>query len=76
MRTIALTLSAATIALVVATPALASGNKPASESPNCQNTGSFERWAEDFKKEAIAKGISPQVISAALRPETSRSIRQ
>jgi lytic murein transglycosylase len=65
MRTIALTLSAATIALAVAAPALASGNKPASASPNCQNTGSFERWAEDFKKEAIAKGISPQVISAA-----------
>jgi lytic murein transglycosylase len=64
MRTIALTLSA-TIALVVATPALASGTKPASASPNCQNASSFERWAEDFKKEAIAKGISPQVISAA-----------
>jgi lytic murein transglycosylase len=65
MRTIALTLSAATIALVVAAPALASGTKPASASPNCQNAGSFERWAEDFKKEAIAKGISPQVVSAA-----------
>jgi lytic murein transglycosylase len=66
MRRIALTLSAATIALVVVTPALASGNKPASAPPNCQNTGSFERWTEDFKKEAVAKGISPQVIHAAL----------
>ncbi len=65
MRTIALTLSAATIALAVAAPAFASGTKPASKSPDCQNTGSFERWAEDFKKEAIAKGVSPQVISAA-----------
>ena len=65
MRTIALTLSAATVALVVVTPALASGNKPASAPPNCQNTGRFERWAEDFKKEAIAKGISPQVMNAA-----------
>ena len=65
MRTIALTLSAATIALAVAAPALASGTKPASKSPDCQNAGSFERWAEDFKKEATAKGVSPQVISAA-----------
>jgi lytic murein transglycosylase len=65
MRPIALTLSAATIALAVATPAIASGTKPASAAPTCQNTGSFERWAEDFKKEAIAKGISPQVISGA-----------
>ena len=31
----------------------------------CQNTGSFERWLADFKKEAIAQGISPQVIAAA-----------
>lgn len=31
----------------------------------CHNTGNFDRWLADFKKEALAKGISPQVIAAA-----------
>ncbi|HET9176448.1 MAG TPA: lytic murein transglycosylase [Pseudolabrys sp.] len=31
----------------------------------CRNTGSYERWLEDFKKEAVAQGISPRVIAAA-----------
>jgi lytic murein transglycosylase len=31
----------------------------------CQNAGSYERWLEDFKKEAAAQGISPRVIAAA-----------
>jgi len=29
-------------------------------------TGSFEAWLEDFKKEAVAKGISPAAIAAGL----------
>src|SRR5262249_8796806 len=33
--------------------------------PNCRNTGSFEAWLADFKKEALAKGISPAAIAAA-----------
>ena len=73
MRTIALTLSAATIALVVAAPALASGTKPASASPNCQNAGSFERWTGGLQKEAIAKGISPQVVKRRLGGLRARS---
>ena len=32
---------------------------------SCQNTGSYERWLEDFKKEAASQGISPRVIAAA-----------
>ena len=46
----------------LATPALAA--------PRCQNTGSFEKWVEQFKKDAAAQGISPKVIAAsgALRP--------
>src|SRR5262249_54803736 len=32
---------------------------------NCRNTGSFEGWLADFKKEAVAKGISPSAIAAA-----------
>ena len=31
----------------------------------CHNSGSYERWLEDFKKEAAAQGISPRVIAAA-----------
>ena len=31
----------------------------------CQNTGSFERWLADFKNDAAAQGIPPQVIAAA-----------
>ena len=33
--------------------------------PNCRNTGSFEAWLAEFKKEALAKGISPAAIAAA-----------
>jgi lytic murein transglycosylase len=32
---------------------------------NCQNTGSFEAWLANFKKEALAKGISQSAIAAA-----------
>src|SRR3984893_5754641 len=32
---------------------------------NCRNTGSFEAWLVNFKKEALAKGISPSAIAAA-----------
>jgi lytic murein transglycosylase len=33
--------------------------------PRCQNTGSFERWLEQFKKDARAQGISARVIAEA-----------
>jgi lytic murein transglycosylase len=32
---------------------------------NCRNTGNFERWLADFKREAQAKGISPAALNAA-----------
>jgi lytic murein transglycosylase len=32
---------------------------------NCRNTGSFEAWLANFKKEAAAKGISPGALAAA-----------
>jgi lytic murein transglycosylase len=56
MRKTALKLAAAMLAAILAGPALAAA---------CHNTGSYERWLEDFKKEAAAKGISPRVIAAA-----------
>ncbi len=40
----------------VAAPALAS---------HCRNTGSYDKWLEAFKKDAIAQGISPRVIADA-----------
>jgi lytic murein transglycosylase len=56
MRKTALKLAAAVLGVALAGPALAA---------TCQNTGSYERWLEDFKKDAAAQGISSQVISAA-----------
>jgi lytic murein transglycosylase len=35
------------------------------QNANCRNTGSFERWLADFKKEAAAQGISAAAINAA-----------
>jgi lytic murein transglycosylase len=31
----------------------------------CRNTGSFERWLADFKKEALAQGLSPRAYARA-----------
>jgi len=31
----------------------------------CQNTGSFERWLEGFKKDALAAGISQRTLASA-----------
>ncbi|MFA6266541.1 MAG: lytic murein transglycosylase [Pseudolabrys sp.] len=33
--------------------------------PRCVNTGNFNQWLAQFKKEALAKGISPQTLAAA-----------
>jgi lytic murein transglycosylase len=35
------------------------------QNANCRNTGGFDRWLADFKKEAAAKGISASAINAA-----------
>ncbi|MEX1082956.1 MAG: lytic murein transglycosylase, partial [Xanthobacteraceae bacterium] len=39
---------------------------PAAAAPACQNTGSFERWLEGFKQEALASGISRATVAATL----------
>jgi lytic murein transglycosylase len=57
----ALLLAAAGIA-----PAVAEPTPGAQANANCQNTGSFDRWLADFRKEAAASGISRATISAAL----------
>ena len=33
--------------------------------PRCQNTGNFDRWLADFKKDALAQGISPKILAEA-----------
>jgi len=38
---------------------------PALGAPRCQNTANFDRWLADFKKDALAQGISPKVLAEA-----------
>ena len=56
MRNTALKLAAAILGVVLAGQA---------EAASCQNTGSYERWLETFKKDAATQGISRRVIEAA-----------
>ena len=35
------------------------------QAATCHNSGSYERWLEEFKKDAAAQGISPRVIAEA-----------
>src|SRR3972149_7608643 len=56
MRNTALKLAAAILGVVLAGQA---------EAASCQNTGSYERRLETFKKDAAAQGISRRVIEAA-----------
>lgn len=46
----------AALLLVLAAPAAAA---------TCRNTVPFERWLEDFRRDAAAQGISPRIIAAA-----------
>jgi lytic murein transglycosylase len=55
MRKTALKWAAVLLVVLMAGPAMA----------RCRNTGSFERWLAAFKQEALAKGISPQVLAEA-----------
>ncbi|HTQ82577.1 MAG TPA: lytic murein transglycosylase [Pseudolabrys sp.] len=52
-------------ALVLAVVALGAGLAGPASAASCRNTGSYERWLEDFKKEAAKQGISPRVIAEA-----------
>jgi lytic murein transglycosylase len=57
------------VALVLACAGLAPASAepaPITANANCHNTGSFERWLVDFRKEAQASGISRATIAAAL----------
>ena len=56
MRKTVLKVAAVTLGAVLAGPALAA---------SCQNTGSYEAWLAQFKKDATAQGISSKVIADA-----------
>jgi len=56
MRTFSLKAAVAAVAIAMAAPAIAAP---------CQNTLNFDQWLADFKKEALAQGISQQVLDAA-----------
>ncbi len=51
--------------LTLAAVALLLALAPAFAQPNCRNTGSFDRWLADFKREALAQGISQRALNAA-----------
>jgi lytic murein transglycosylase len=44
---------------------LAAGPTALLAQENCRNTGNFERWLADFKREAAQQGISQSAIAAA-----------
>jgi lytic murein transglycosylase len=52
------------LALTVLTVLLA-GSSSALSQENCRNTGNFDRWLTDFKREAAAQKISQAAINAA-----------
>ncbi|MFL6949579.1 MAG: lytic murein transglycosylase [Xanthobacteraceae bacterium] len=56
-RTAANCVGAFLVAIAVALPALAAP---------CRNDTPFERWLEDFKREAVVQGVSRQVADSAL----------
>jgi len=56
MRKTVLKVAAVALGAVLAGPALAA---------SCQNTGSYEAWLAQFKKDAAAQGISSKVIADA-----------
>jgi lytic murein transglycosylase len=61
--------SALLIGLLGALPAAATDPGQAAakpNDPNCKNTGSFERWLDEFRKEARANGVSNATIASAL----------
>ncbi len=58
MRKIALMVAAGLLGMALTTGA-------AMAAPRCQNTGNFDAWLAQFKKDALAAGIQPRVLAAA-----------
>ena len=61
----------ATIALLLAfTAAGLEMASAAASTAACRNPANFDRWLQEFKQEALAQGISPRAIEAALHGVT------
>ncbi len=56
------------LALLPASLTIAAGDAAAqsSDSRNCQNTGRFETWLRDFRREAAAAGVTEATLGAVL----------
>jgi lytic murein transglycosylase len=52
-------------AMLAAAVVLAASVGGAAAQPACRNTGSFERWLGDFKREALSQGITQRTLAAA-----------
>lgn len=69
MRSARASLFAASAILAALSAAPAKAETPPPPPPNaanCQNTQSFERWLSEFRKEALAAGITRQTVSRVL----------
>ena len=66
MRKAALTV-AATLAAILAAglTGIAFSDAAEAATPRCRNTANFDQWVAQFKKDALAQGISPKVLAAA-----------
>ncbi len=42
----------------------------AAQTPACRNPANFDRWLQEFKRDAASQGISPRAIEAALQGVT------
>ena len=61
MRKMAFTLAAGFLGAALVTGL----SSPTLAAERCRNTANFDQWLAQFKKEALAKGISPKVLAAA-----------
>lgn len=67
LRAVSSAAGAAIAALLFSAPVAAETMPPPPPAAaNCQNTGSFERWLSEFRKEALAEGVSRQTVSRVL----------
>ncbi len=62
MHTSRLTIAATAFAIMAITPSIASAKT------NCRNTGSFQTWKADFRKQLVAEGISKSLIRKVYDP--------
>ena len=69
-----LTVAMLVLATMTGTASADNTPPPPPNKRNCQNTVPFNRWIEDFKREAVADGIHQRTIEAAIggmTPDTS-----